>query len=153
MSQEKFNIPIIGEGKRGQDGHIAYLFRQAYSSYRIQMEQALSSVGVTFPQFVILTMLKAYPDISGADLAHLSLLTPQTITVILKNLEKEQFIERVPDPNHGRKKQTRITSLGYEKLQTCEGVVSELENKLIQTMPKGTEQFIKEWLVNVAKGS
>ena len=57
------------------------------------MEQALAGTGsgMTLPQFSVLTMLAAYPGASGAALARLellTLLTPQTMSVIVANLEK-----------------------------------------------------------------
>jgi DNA-binding MarR family transcriptional regulator len=49
-------------------------------------------MGVTLPQFSVLTMLAAYPDASGAELARLSLLTPQTMSVIIGNLERAEIV-------------------------------------------------------------
>ena len=51
------------------------------------MERALADLGVTPPQFVVLTMLRAYPGLSGADLARVAMLTPQTTGVIIRNLD------------------------------------------------------------------
>ena len=71
--------PPPGEGKRGEQGYLAYLLRQAQAATRLAMERALAELGVTSPQFVVLTMLRAYPGLSGADLARVAMLTPQTI--------------------------------------------------------------------------
>jgi DNA-binding MarR family transcriptional regulator len=51
---------------------------------------------------VVLTMLKAYPGLSGADLARVSLLTPQTVGLIIRNLERAGSIRKTPHPVHGR---------------------------------------------------
>ena len=53
--------PAPGQGKRGEKGYLAYLLRQAQAATRLTMERALASLGVTTPQFVVLTMLRAYP--------------------------------------------------------------------------------------------
>jgi len=66
----------------------------AQAAARLTLERALADLGVTPPQFVVLTMLKAYPGLSGADLARVALLTPQTVGVIIRNLEREA--DRVP---------------------------------------------------------
>ena len=39
-------------------------------------------------------MLKAYPGLSGADLARVALLTPQTVGVIIRNLERDGAIRK-----------------------------------------------------------
>ena len=92
--------PPPGEGKRGEQGHLAYLLRQAQAAARLTMERALAELGVTTPQFVVLTMLKAYPGLSGADLARVALLTPQTVGVIIRNLERDRRHpqDAAPDP-------------------------------------------------------
>ena len=82
--------PPPGKGKRGEQGHLAYLLRQAQAATRLTMERALAELGVTPPQFVVLTMLRAYPGLSGADLARVALLTPQTVGVIIRNLERDR---------------------------------------------------------------
>ena len=58
--------PPPGEGKRGERGYLAYLLRQAQAATRLTMERSLADLGVTTPQFAVLTMLKAYPGLSGA---------------------------------------------------------------------------------------
>src|SRR5207247_3307299 len=94
--------PPPGEGKRGEQGHLAYLLRQAQAATRLAMERALADLGVTSPQFVVLTMLRAYPGLSGADLARVALQTPQTVGVIIRNLERDGAIRKSPHPIHGR---------------------------------------------------
>ena len=81
-------VPAIGEGKRGEQGRLGYLLRQANATHRQAMEQAMADLGVTSAQFVVLTMLAAYPGISSADVARLAYLTPQTVSLIVANLER-----------------------------------------------------------------
>ena len=54
--------------------------RQGYDDYRVETpvvyNRALDDLGVTGPQFVVLTLVGAYPGLSNADLARLSHLTP-----------------------------------------------------------------------------
>ena len=77
-------VPQPGEGKRGEQGYLGYLLRQASVAVRTRMERDFSEEDVTPPQFAVLTMVRAYPGLSNADLARLSLLTPQTVSVIPK---------------------------------------------------------------------
>ena len=104
--------PPPGEGKRGEQGHLAYLLRQAQAATRLTLERALAELGVTTPQFVVLTMLRAYPGLSGADLARVALLTPQTVGVIIRNLERDGAIRKTPHPIHGRVLQWTLTRRG-----------------------------------------
>ena len=102
-------LPNPGEGKRGEEGHLGYLLRQAGAAFRARMEHALSDLGVTPPQFAALTMVAAYPGLSSADLARLSLLTPPTVTVIVGNLKRSGALVSRPHAVHGRIQQLEIT--------------------------------------------
>ena len=83
------------------------------------MERALARLGVTPPQFVVLTMLRAYPGLSGADLARVALLTPQTVGVIIRNLERDGAIAKSPHPVHGRMLQWTLTRRGVVLLRNA----------------------------------
>lgn len=144
------SIPAIGDAKRGVDGHIGYLLRQAHAAHRIRMEKALAATGMTLPQFSVLTMLAAYPGASSAALAHLSLLTPQTMSVIVANLEKAAFIVRRAHPEHGRIQEIRITALGSEVLDRCKQAVAPVEAALLAGVPPDEEAAVRRWLVKIA---
>ena len=49
--------PAPGEAKRGEKGYLGYLLRQAQAATRLTLERALAGLGVTTPQFAVLTML------------------------------------------------------------------------------------------------
>lgn len=144
-------IPAIGEGKRGKDGHIGYLLRQAHAAHRIRMEKTLQDMGVTLPQFSVLTMLAAYPDASGAELARLSLLTPQTMSVIIGNLERAEIVSRSPHAEHGRIQIIQMTPAGRRLLKRCKTAVSTAEQELLADVCAEDETVIRQWLVAVAK--
>ena len=121
--------PPPGQGKRGEQGYLAYLLRQAQAAARLAMERALADLGVTPPQFVVLTMLRAYPGLSGADVARVALLTPQTVGVIIGNLERDGAIKKTPHPVHGRVLQWTLTPHGSNLLDKCRrraGVADEV---------------------------
>src|SRR5262245_23839142 len=90
--------PPPGEGKRGEQGYLAYLLRQAQGATRLAMERSLADLGVTTPQFVVLTMLRAYPGLSGADLARVAMLTAQTVGVLNGTLNADCRMNN--DPHH-----------------------------------------------------
>src|SRR5438105_12388417 len=46
-------LPPLDQGKRGEQGYLAYLLRQAQAATRLSMERALAGLGATPPQFVM----------------------------------------------------------------------------------------------------
>lgn len=144
------NVPVAGEGKRGEEGHIGYLLRQAQTTHRQTMEHVLATFGLTPPQFSVLTILAAYPGASGADLARLSLLTPQTVSVIVGNLERMGAIARTPHAVHGRVLQIELTALGQALLDQCKSSVHKIDQDLLENLSPAEEQAIRRWLVRIA---
>jgi len=140
-----------GEGKRGEQGYLAYLLRQAQAATRLTMERALADLGVTTPQFVVLTMLKAYPGLSGADLARVALLTPQTVGVIIRNLERDGAIRKTPHLVHGRVLQWTVTRRGAARLDKCRRHALAIERRLAAGLSAQAQATIRRWLAKIAR--
>jgi DNA-binding MarR family transcriptional regulator len=143
-------LPPPGHGKRGEKGHIAYLLRQAQAATRLTLERALDDLGVTPPQFAVLTMLRANPGLSGADLARVALLTPQTVGVIIRNLERDGAIRKTPHPVHGRVLQSTLTRRGGTLLDKCRRRAVALERRLVAGLGAKSLVTIRRWLSKIA---
>lgn len=144
------SLPAPGEGKRGEAGHLGYLLRQAANANRLRMERALADLSVTPPQFAVLTMLAAYPGCSNADLARLALLTPQTVSVIVRNLVRRGAIARRPHAVHGRIRHLDLTAAGRGLLAACRRRVAAVERGLAHGLTSADERAVRRWLVAVA---
>ena len=142
--------PPPGQGKRGERGYLAYLLRQAQAATRLSMERSLASLGATTPQFVVLTMLRAYPRLSGAELARVALLTPQTVGVITRNLERNGAIARTPHPLHGRVVQWTLTRRGTRLLENCRRHALALERRLAAGLSAKSQAAVRRWLSKIA---
>jgi DNA-binding MarR family transcriptional regulator len=142
--------PPPGEGKRGEQGYFGYLLRQASAASRLTLERALAELGATPPQFVVLTMLKAYPGLSGAELARVALLTPQTVGVIIRNLERDGAIRMTPHPVHGRVLQWSLTRRGLTLLEKCRRHAMALERRLAAGLSPLAQATIRRWLARIA---
>lgn len=142
--------PPPGKGKRGEQGHLAYLLRQAQAATRLTLERRLADLGITPPQFSVLTMLRAYPGLSGADLARVALLTPQTVGVIIRNLERDGAIRKSPHPVHGRVLQWTLTRRGGAQLDQCRRPVQALERRLIAGLSARAQATVRRWLSKIA---
>jgi DNA-binding MarR family transcriptional regulator len=143
-------IPMPGEGKRGEAGYLGYLLRQASAAVRQSTERALSDLEVTLPQFLVLTMVNAYPGASSADVARLAMLTPQTISLIVANLERAGRLRRSVDPAHGRIRRMELTEEGRVLLDRCRERTALIDARLRASLPEGLEAEVRRWLVEVA---
>lgn len=143
-------VPAVGEGKRGESGHLAYLLRQANVAVRVHLERELAAFGVTQAQFAVLTMLGAYPGLSNADLARLTLLTPQTLSVTVANLRRDGLVVSRPHAVHGRIKTLALSDSGKAALVRCRTRVNGIETALAQGLSASEERTVRNWLAAVA---
>lgn len=143
-------IPALGEGKRGESGHLGYLLRQAAGGFRLRLERDLADLDVTQPQFVVMTMIAAYPGVSNADLARLAMQTPQTLSTIIANLLRAGVVSRRPHAVHGRIQQLQMTEAGTRLLAQCRNRVARLEAELQGDLSAAEEQTLRRWLVKAA---
>jgi DNA-binding MarR family transcriptional regulator len=143
-------IPQPGEGKRGEEGYLGYLLRQASAAVRQGTERALEDLGLTMPQFLVMTMVNAYPGCSSADVARLAMLTPQTISFIVANLEKAGRLRREVSPDHGRIQRMELTAEGTALLASCRERTQRIEAKLAASLGPELEGPVRRWLAEVA---
>jgi DNA-binding MarR family transcriptional regulator len=143
-------VPAVGEGKRGAEGHIAYLLRQAQGAVRLALDDAFTDAGLTSPQFLVLTLLDAYPGASGAELARIAMLTPQTVNLVVRKLERDGLLERVEHETHGRVLRLALTALGKQKRRECKRRAHAIESQLLAMLDPDTEVRLRRWLTDVA---
>ena len=115
------------------------------------MDRALADLAVTPPQFAVLTMLRAYPGHSNADLARLALLTPQTVSLIVANLERAGWIVRRADQVHGRIQHLELTASGAARLAEATARARALDEALAQELTPQEERAVRRWLALAAK--
>lgn len=144
-------LPPVGEARRGPEGYLTYLLRQASAAVRLALDRALAKEDMTYPQQSALTMIRAYEAISAADLARLTMLTPQTINGIVRGLELRGAVRKEPDPVNGRILRLIITEEGRALNKRCRALAAPIQATLKAKMNADTEAAIRQWLVDVAE--
>ena len=109
---------------------IGFALKQAQQALRGRLDAGLREIGLTTPQYAVLTFLEVEPGASNAALARRAFVTPQTMQAILVALERSGLIERTPHPEHGRVQTTQLTAPGRAALQAASGIVAEAEARL-----------------------
>lgn len=146
----KARVPAAGVGKRGAEGHIGYLLRQAQGAARQRLDTALAGQGLTSPQFLLLNLLDAYPGASGAELARTAQLTPQTINLIVRKLEADGLLARSEHESHGRVLRLEVSAEGRTRLKACKKLADAVEAELLALLDPASEAVVRRWLADVA---
>ncbi|AEM87018.1 winged helix DNA-binding protein [Streptomyces antimycoticus] len=98
-------------------GHLARRFQQAHSL----LWGAMVSEEITSPQFAVVNALTERPEIDQRTLSEHVHLDRSTIADLVARLARRGLLERVRDPNDGRRNVLRLTEEGarvHQKLVT-----------------------------------
>ncbi|NDV01363.1 MarR family winged helix-turn-helix transcriptional regulator [Pseudoroseicyclus tamaricis] len=108
---------------------LGYALKRAHHALRLHMDGQLKSLGLTAPQYNVLSSLEAEPGASNARLARRAFVTPQTMQAMLVKLERAGLIARTPDDEHGRIQRTELTDAGRATLAEAHRAVMETERR------------------------
>jgi DNA-binding MarR family transcriptional regulator len=144
-------VTTIGEGFRGPDGRIGYLLRQAHQAFRAAVQAGLAPLGLTFPQYSVLSVADAEPGLSGAELARDSMLTPQTTNEIISVLATAGLLERRPDPRDKRVRRMVVTVAGRDLLSRARPAVHAVERRMTSSLDDAGQAVLRGWLADCAR--
>jgi DNA-binding MarR family transcriptional regulator len=108
--------------------------------------KALRPLGLTVPQYAALLMLHERPGVSGAELARLCLVTPQTMNTVVTNLEKKKLLERRNHPIHSHVLETTLTPRGREVLGRADRIALAVEKRLAEAFQADERDLFKKLL-------
>ncbi|GAB1819355.1 MarR family winged helix-turn-helix transcriptional regulator [Herbidospora sp. RD11066] len=117
--------------ERPKLGHHLKRVEQALIAHKAVRMRAL---GITESQCEVLGLLAGGPAKSSTQLAREALVTSQTITGIVQNLEAKGLVERRPSPDHGRVMLVSLTEAGVEKEAAARGLALDVEARLRAAM-------------------
>jgi DNA-binding MarR family transcriptional regulator len=118
-----------------------YAVKRAQHALRTRMDEALRPLGLTAPQYAVLSAVELDAGISNASLARAAFVTPQTMQGILANLDRDNLLVRTADPAHRRILRSELTSRGRRVLARAHQLVSAIEAAMIAAI--GVEQAEK----------
>ena len=119
--------------KKIEDGpRLSYTIARIDRVISKYLTEYLKDLDITLPQFTALSVLASKNNLSNAKLAERSFIKPQSANKILQDLLQQQWIEKTPDPTHGRRILLTVTESGLAKLAECNAVVEALETKMLQ---------------------
>src|SRR5437870_878067 len=112
---------------------------------------AVKPAGLTVPQYAALFVLDEQPGISAAELARRCLVTPQTMTTILRNLESAELIERTPHALHKHVIETRPTAAGRKALDQADKRAAGVERRLAAAFTEQEAKTLRSLLARVSE--
>jgi DNA-binding MarR family transcriptional regulator len=115
---------------------LAYLVGRLDHVLNQRLRDSLAPSGLSVPQYTALSVFRAHGSLSNAQLATRTMISPQSANEMVKQMEGKGWIERRPDPAHGRIIQISLTAAGEDVLRDCDVRVLAVENIMFADLGK-----------------
>lgn len=104
-----------------------YLLNQTNQAARTCLEVNLRELKLTGLQYTIMTIIRARPGISSAQLSRRFFVSPQTMNEIVTGLEKRGLLQRETSDQNRRVLVTHLTQEGEALLAQCDSIADRVE--------------------------
>jgi MarR family transcriptional regulator, organic hydroperoxide resistance regulator len=111
--------------------HITAQLKRVIHLFRDDLEEALRPFGITPAQLYVLATLGKEPGTSGARLARLCGVTPQSTQGLLVAVERRGWIEREKHPENERILLATLTRAGEELLESSRHAARNTERRML----------------------
>lgn len=127
---------------------LVYVVGRVNQGVRRELRKALAPYGLSVPELTALSVLRARPGLSNAQLSRRSLMTPQSMNDVVAELERRGLVERTVDPSHARILRTRVTEDGQQLLARVDPVVDALQAEMLADVPPEHREIVLEGLMS-----
>jgi DNA-binding MarR family transcriptional regulator len=125
MVTSKNSLPVAGTPK---PQGLAYLVGRLDHVLNQRLRDRLAAAGLSVTQYTALSVFRAHGSLSNAQLAVRTMISPQSANEMVKGMEAKGWIDRKPDPSHGRIIQISLTEAGHAILSECDAMVLDVEH-------------------------
>lgn len=111
------------------ESRMGTFIKRAEQALMSAKQRALKPFGLTVPQYAALHALSISP-LSGAQLARVCCVTPQSMASLLATLEDKKLIERTPSGVHMQVLVSRLTRSGHAVFRKADAAALAVEARL-----------------------
>lgn len=127
------------------DSRLGTYLKRSEQALMAAKERALKPHGLSVPQYAALYALSIAP-LSGAQLARVACVTPQSMASLLSNLETKGLVERHPSEVHAQVLVARMTPRGRAAFRKANEACLVVERGLSATFTDDEEKQLRELL-------
>jgi DNA-binding MarR family transcriptional regulator len=128
------DVAALTSGRPATSGRprpsLLYVIKQLELAVRSHLDDIVKSAGITALQYTALTVLDHHDGLSLAQLARDSFVTPQSVSDLVANLERNDLVRRDRNPQNRRELIVSLTPEGRKLLATHAQAVAMLEERL-----------------------
>jgi len=130
---------------------LAYIVGRLDHVLNKRLRDGLAPLGMTVPHYTALSVFRVLGTLSNAQLAERTMMSPQSANEMVKAMEAKGWIERSPDPDHGRIIRISLTDEGQAVLARCDGVVKGVEDAMFPDVSEDERAWLHAQLRGAVK--
>jgi DNA-binding MarR family transcriptional regulator len=134
------------------DPRVSYLVARLDRLLRRSLTDALAPFAVSLPEYTAMSILGRRAELSNAQLARRTYVSPQAMQQITERLIARGLIERAADPGRGRVLPASLTAAGRNLLAHCDVIVDGLEDRMMGSLRPGARYALFESLLDCIGG-
>ncbi|MUL40047.1 MarR family transcriptional regulator [Streptomonospora sp. PA3] len=131
---------------------IIYLVKRIELIARSHLDAITREHGLTTLQYTALSVLRAQPGLSAAQLARRSFVSAQAMSEMVGALEAKGMISREPAPGNRRVLRAHLTEAGRAALEACDRGADLLEEHMLRDVPPHEAAVLRRALTACARG-
>ncbi|MFC4565479.1 MarR family winged helix-turn-helix transcriptional regulator [Nocardiopsis mangrovi] len=141
-----------GHAPQNPGPRIIYLVKRVELIARAQLDQITREHGLTTLQYTALSVLRAQPGLSAAQLSRRSFVSPQAATEMVGALEAKGMIMREPDAANRRVLRAHLTDAGHTALNACDRGADRIEQQMLRDVAPDDAAALRRALTACASG-
>lgn len=135
--------------KDNADTSTGLLFVKVYNKWHSIVKNELKQIGITHPQFVVMTILSYLNQqdafVTQVKIAQTAEMDVMTVSKLLRGLETHGFIRRFPNPNDTRANAVQLLEKGEDAIQKAFPVVVGIDASFFGSL-KEEETLFRDFL-------
>ncbi|WP_406641405.1 MarR family winged helix-turn-helix transcriptional regulator [Amycolatopsis sp. WGS_07] len=132
------------------DPRLGNHLKRAEVALMAEKGRVLKPFGLSVPQYAAMHALSVAP-LSGAQLARVCCVTPQSMTSMLSTLESKNLVERTPSEVHAQVLIARLTRSGHAVFRKANEAALAVEARLSAEFEPEEEELLRALLARAVK--
>jgi DNA-binding MarR family transcriptional regulator len=140
--------------KTDSDASTGLIFIRAYNKWHAAIKNELRDVGITHPQFVVMTVInflsQSDDSVTQTSVAKMADMDAMSVSQIIRGLEGKGYLVRTVNPKDTRANAVRLLDKGREAIKRALPVVEKIDEDFFGVLSEGETRF-REFLHQLIK--
>lgn len=134
------------EHKHRIETKIAWLIKDVDSASQVILGENLSEFGLYAGQPRLMHLIRMNPGSTQNQIAKRMRVSPSSLSMSIKRMEKQKLVERVTPDNDLRRNELHLTEAGEAVSLTCKTVIMDLHQQLLAGFSEEEKETLQAYL-------